>query len=199
MTLQVRLSMGIVFIVLVGCTAQPDGLPTLMPSVIPAATVLSSSTPEAAETLIATDAPTNIPAARATLPPEWTATPAPSNTPVQQIQATAAEPVVADTAIPTLAACGTFVVDYDRTELTHMPDQSVTVAWTAVSGASRYLIQLVSSTGTELWFGYTTETFFEFPPERFRPGEIFGWNSYPEDSLARQMCNAVGNAITPAQ
>jgi hypothetical protein len=197
MKLQVRLSWLAVMMVLSGCSSQADTLPTLMPSVVPDTTIPSSPTAEVVATVMATEAPTNVPAVRPTLPPEWTAAPAASATPAQAQQATAAEPVVVSSPIPTLAACGTFVVDYDRTELNYTVGQPVIVAWSPVTGASRYLIQLLSSTGTELWFGYTTDTFFEFPPERFNPGGIFGWNSYPEDSLARQMCIAVGGAIAP--
>lgn len=133
-----------------------------------------------------------VPDARPTLPPEWTNTPAPSPTPPEPT-ATRVPP----TPVPTREVCGAFTIDYARSTQTFSVGEQPTVYWSAVDTAARYRVLIIDANGNELYFGYTVETSFAFPPELFSSRERYGWEVYPEDSLSQQMCFRIGGELFP--
>lgn len=171
------------------CTPQPEeALPTLMPtgqSIVPATATVDSAAP--------TNAPTNPPAERATLPPTWTSSPEPTITLVPPTET----PVPLFTAIPTLVACGPFDVDREKSAATFVVGTPAQVFWTAVQGASRYRIGVLNGFNEEIFFDYAIEPTYTFKPDQFEEGQRYAWRVYPEDSLLRQMCLAVTGDMSP--
>ncbi len=182
-------SIMLIFMVmlLVGCGPQTaETLPTLIPSPLPPTeppTQVASPTPAA----------TNTPFIRATLPPTWTPVIAPTNT-LTFTPPPAATAIV----VPTLAACTNFLVDFERTGTTFAVGGTVTVAWTAVPGASRYRVVVTDVFGAEVYAGYSVEPTITLGTDFRLEDQRYGWSAYPEDNLAQQMCIPVGGELAPA-
>jgi hypothetical protein len=170
-----------------GCKgASNQTLPTLIPSPAPATDVPTQATtalPTATEALFD----------RATLPPTWTVSPIPSETPVPSLDAT----VQAQLAAPTLVVCGVFAVDRELNPEAYTVGQPLTVVWTPVDTASRYRVSLVSETGSELFFDYALEPTYTFQSNLFVRGGRYAWEVYPEDAQNQQMCIKRGGELLP--
>ncbi len=177
----------IIVVAIAGCTPQPadDALPTLIPT--PQAVAPATETP------VATVPPTDAPSSRPTLPPTWTPSLEPTATPTVITNT----PAPLNTAIPTLAACGTFDVDRDRSAATFTVGTPTQVFWSAVSGAARYRISVIDGFNQEIFFDYSIEPSYTFKPDQFEAGDRYAWKVLPEDSLLRQMCLAVTGDMSP--
>src|SRR5262249_13864468 len=132
-----------------GCR-QPESqtLPTIAPSAAPNQVATS--------TAAATLPPTEPPLDRPTLPPTWTASPPPTQPPTATID------VAAQSAKPTLVACGGFAADRERSDKTFTPGNPVQVFWTAVDTAARYRISLIDDQGNELFMDYALQPSYIF-------------------------------------
>jgi hypothetical protein len=185
-----RLVMTIlVLAVLVGCTGQ-----NVPPTVTPPLPTLAGQAEATAQPDVTSD-PAQL--VRPTLPPTWTpeafdATP----TFVPFVTLTPDGTLDALRALPTLAGCGGFVVDYARTPQIYQHQQSLTVYWGAATGAAVYRVSLFDTTG-QLIFGDTTrETSYTFPGNLFVYGNFYGWDVRPNDSAGIQFCMPIGEDLT---
>lgn len=145
----------------------------------------------------------------ATLPPTWT--PAPTVTPEvvnteNSQQAQDVTPVSgSDTGviqsirstITPLAVCDTFGEDTTRNQRNFTVGAPVQVAWTAVSGATLYRIQLFNSEGAELKLEFVPETSYTFTADLFSSSVVYGWQVTPLDPYSVQMCAAFGMELFP--
>jgi hypothetical protein len=171
----------ILALLLAACGSQSEGeLPTLIPTLggVEAAT---------ATTLPPTEPlPTQAPIVRPTLPPTWT----PSVVPTEPQNQATETPVVLPTGIPlaTLEACGTFLVDLERSTSTFKLGESPAVYWSPAAGAMRYRVSVIDEFGQELFMDYAIDATYSFPAELFKAGKRYGWEVYPEDNIGRQMC-----------
>lgn len=181
---------GIGLFALFGCGQQPAApLPTLMPTALPDAVETSTGVP--------TEPPTSAPLVRATLPPTWTPSPAPTQAVPTEI------PLIEDTAAsvpaekPTLVACGPFREDRTRYNTTFTFGTNPVVAWVAASDAPSYRVNLIDELGEELFADYTADITFTFGADLFERGKRYGWSVYPMDALGQQMCISVGGELFP--
>lgn len=163
----------------------PPPPPTLFPS------------PTADEPTLTTEpavGPTNTPPSWRELPPTWTFTPEPTAT-EQLVMPT--QPPLPITAPELPSACDTFVPDTERSQRDFPIGGRPVVAWTPVEGALSYRLALVDALGNELLVEFIAENTFTFEADLFRLGQRYGWEVYPRDHLAIQMCFSVGGELVP--
>ena len=171
-------------LLMAGCGQQPaEVIPTLMPTLQPP--------PAATNTAVPTITPTEVQDNRATLPPTWTDVPTDTAIPPTET------PVPASTAIPTLAACGPFDVDRDKSAATFKVGTPTQVFWVPVQGAVRYRLGVIDAFNQEIFTDYAVDSTYTFKPDLFESGKRYAWEVYPEDSLGRQMCVAVTGDMSP--
>lgn len=185
----------VVMLFVAACQPAPQALPTQ------AATLASTEvSPEAATP---TTQPTQGSVERPTLPPTWTPE---SAAPVQEQEATptleAAAEVVEPAGQPTLAVCGTFTVDRERSVVNFPAGTSPQVFWSAVATSVRYRLELTDVEGNPLTNDdgvalvfYTVEPTFSFDAALFKRGTSYGWTVVPEDSRNQQMCFERGGEL----
>lgn len=185
-----------IMIVLLGalaaCNAQPTPvLPTLLPT--------STTAPETADTNTPEPEATRPTATGFTLPPTWTFTPVPSETP----RAATATVATAVPAITALDVCGSFAVDSTLSVIGFPANTEPVIAWTTVQGAEIYRVTLFAPDPfgnlTSLFDGYTEQTSYTFTSDlyTFEVGTQYGWEVYPIDNLNRQMCTSRGGELAP--
>lgn len=172
-----------------------DVLPTLIPTPGQVEAPTEASAP--------TEAPTAVPLTRATLPPTWTPAgqndlttePVSVTEPTQQgvIQSQPTNPNV----LPTLAVCGSFAADRERSISTFDAGQTPQVFWTTVATAARYRVDVIDEFGAEIFTDYTLDTTYTFKADLFQRGKRFGWGVYPEDAFGQQMCTERGAELFP--
>jgi hypothetical protein len=170
----------ILALLLAACGSQSQAeLPTLIPTPGGVEAATATSVPP-------TEPPTQAPIVRPTLPPTWT----PSVVPTEPGNQATETPVVLPTGIPlaTLEACGTFLVDLERSTSTFKLGESPVVYWSPATGAMRYRVSVIDEFGQELFMDYAIDETFSFPAELFKAGKRYGWEVYPEDNIGRQMC-----------
>ncbi|MBA3873619.1 MAG: hypothetical protein H0X30_31185 [Anaerolineae bacterium] len=180
------IAIGLFGLLMVGCTPKAtEALPTLIPTPQPVS--------PATETPVPTVAPTEDLSSRATLPPSWTPSEAPTDIPIPATET----PLPQITAIPTLVACGPFDVDRTKSAATFTVGQPAQVYWTPVQGAVRYRIGVLNAFNQEIFMDYAVDATYTFKPDLFEAGTRYAWRVYPEDSLGRQMCLAVTGDMSP--
>jgi hypothetical protein len=103
----------------------------------------------------------------------------------------------AGSAKPTLAVCGGFAADRERSAAAFTPGNPVQVYWTPVDTAARYRISLINDSGDELFMDYSLEATYTFRGDLFEKDKRYAWSVYPEDSLNQQMCFERGAEILP--
>ncbi len=145
-----------------------------------------------------TEEPTSTPVINPTLPPTWTNTPEPSETPIP----TATE--IVDTATPlpepeTVASvCDAFAADPEGSTREFLPGEAPVASWTSIEGAELYRVFLSTRSGTLIRDDiYTAETTFTFDPNSFEFGEFYIWAVWPLDAIGDQMCFERGGELIP--
>lgn len=167
----------------------PD-LPTLFPT-------------EGVAPLVATDVPTEVPVdpvdtntptpvERQALPPTWTNTPEPTVTPAEPT------PTIEIATIEGVSsACDSFGPDREKNNRNFPLGTAPQVFWLPVEGAVAYQVSLFNEFGLEIHVAYVAETSYAFPAELFEAGKGYGWEVYPRDDRAVQMCYGRGDELLP--
>ena len=174
-------------IALAACTPQPAVLPTLIPSL-------------EGPTEVPTEAPAAQPVERATLPPEWTAAPQVTDTPVPTSTPEIPPTVFVETGpiIPAeIPGCENFGVDLTQTKRTYVRGEDVTVFWTTIDGAAFYKVMLLNNRAEEIFVVYVDTNSYVFTADKFEPGEFYGWQVHPVSPLGVQMCLTEGAELLP--
>lgn len=163
-------------------SAAPE-LPTLFPTDTPAPVVPT-------EVPSITFTPTAL--RQQSLPPTWTFTPEPSNTP---------EPPTPTEIVATIEglspACEAFGPDRAQNRRDFPLGTAPQVYWLPVAGAASYQVSLFNEFGAEIHTAYVAETTYTFPAELFEAGKAYGWEVYPRDDRAIQMCYGRGDELVP--
>lgn len=171
----------IVILLLASCRSQDTQLPTLFPSATPLAAPSLTFTPT--------------PLVRSTLPPTWTLTPVPTDTPLPPTNTP--PPTVL---VPTLSpACNTFGPDFNRTPREFPVGAAPTVYWIKVEGAGSYHLSLVDDNANQLVDTIVVDTSFTFDKALFKLGTRYGWEVYPLDDKGIQMCYSRGGELLPVR
>lgn len=177
---------------LAACNNTPT-LPTIAP------TLAATTAPTVAATTAAPDVPTatNTRGARE-LPPTWTFTPEPSNTPEPTIVIPTQTPFVPAAEIP--AACNTFDIVFAESTQTFQIGTSPKATWTPVTGAVRYRVEVADVNGRVVKDDiFVAETTYTFDPTLFSTDStIYTWSVYPINQAGDQMCFEVGGEMTPS-
>ncbi|MBL8154792.1 MAG: hypothetical protein JNM70_11465 [Anaerolineae bacterium] len=179
----------ILVLLLAACSSQSEAdLPTLIPTPGGVEAAVTATTLPPTE-----PAPTQASIVRPTLPPTWTPAVMPTEPDVQATMT----PVVLPTGIPlaTLEACGTFLVDLERSTSTFKLGESPVVYWSPAANALRYRVSVIDEFGQELFMDYAIDATYAFPADLFKAGKRYGWVVYPEDNIGRQMCFQQGGEL----
>ncbi len=172
----------VLLITAAACGSQPEPIATSTPP-------LPTAEPQIEQ---ATAPP---PPSRPTLPATWTPFFEPTLTPITGLpRANATNQYLL--ALPTLATCSTFTVDFERTPKTFTAAQPVTVYWLPAMGATSYRITLYNANFEMLLTRTTEATEFTLPGEFFLLSEIYAWEVVPYDALGIQFCLPIGGELT---
>ncbi len=178
--------MLVIGLVLAACAPEAQVVPTLLPAT-------------EAPTEVPTDAPTAAPIERPTLPPEWTAAPQATDTPIPTITPNVLPTVSQIQAIlPTeIPGCENFGVDLARTKRSYMRGDDVAVFWSMIDGAEFYKVMLLNDQAEEIFVDYVNADGYIFTADKFEPGKLYGWQVHPINPLGVQMCVTQGAELAP--
>lgn len=183
------------------CGNEGEALPTLVPVEVtsPAVEAGPLETATTAEAVLdeptATATPLRV---RPTLPPTFTPTASPTTEPTPTRAFPTATPFIsAATPDPN---CAFFTVNFEQSTREFNLGESPRASWNGIPGAELYRV-IVRTVNQRVVTDqiYIAETTYEFPPNLFAAGEIYGWEVYPINARNDQMCFTIGDVLIPIE